>query len=375
MFLAHGALFATWASRIPDVKDRIGAADARMSAAFLALAVGSIAGQPLAGVALGRYRSAQVTGACALAACAVLPLAGATRSLPALVALLVPFGATLGGMDVAMNAQGVLVERAAGRSLLSSLHGLWSVGTLAGAALGAVFAGRRCPVPAHFLAIPSVLALVVAAYGRRLLAEERTAPPAARFAWPSAGVVRVGLVAACAALVEGGIADWSALYLRDSLGSSAGLAATGFSAFSLAMLLGRFAGDRVVDRFGGARVARAGSLLAALAIALALATHGPGVAVAGFLLAGLGVCTIYPIAFGIAGRAEEGGAGQSLAAVATMGNGASLVGPAVIGFVAGRSSLRFALSLLALAGASSVALAGYLGDRPRTRLAFPQGKR
>ena len=363
MFFAHGALFGTWASRIPDVKDRVGAADARMAAAFFALAVGMVAGQPVAGVALGRHGSDRVTGACALAVCALLPLAATARSLPALIALLVPFGATLGGMDVAMNAQGVLVEKAAERSLLSSLHGLWSVGTLAGAALGAVFADWRCPPPAHFLVVAATLGLLVVVSNLRLL-PDRSTTAAGALAWPSAGILQVGLVAACAAVVEGGIADWSGLYLRDSLGASAGFAATGFTAFSLAMVAGRFAGDRVIDRFGGARVVRAGSLVAAAAMALALGLGHRGVAVTGFLLAGVGVCTIFPVAFGVAGRTEGPAAGRSLAAVATMGYGASLLGPAIIGFVAGHSSLRVALSLLVVAGVASAALAGCLRGLP-----------
>ena len=362
MFLAHGALLATWVSRIPDVKDRVGAADARMGLAFFALAVGMVAGQPLAGLALGRYGSDRVTGACALSMCALLPLTATTHSLAALAVLLVPFGAALGGMDVGMNAQGVLVEKAAGRSLLSSLHGLWSVGTLAGAALGAIFADRRCPPPAHFLAIATALGSLVVAYHGRLHTDRSTAPAAGVLAWPSAGIVRVGLVAACAAVLEGGIADWSGLFLRDSLGASAGLAATGFAAFSLAMVVGRFVGDRVIDRFGGARVVRAGSLLAAAAVALALVLGHRAVAVAAFLLAGLGVCTIFPIVFGVAGRRAEGFSGRNLAAVATMGYGASLLGPAIIGFVAGQSSLRLALTLLVFAGLATAALAGYLRE-------------
>jgi fucose permease len=364
MFLAHGALFGTWASRIPDVKDRVGAGDARMGVAFLALGAGSIAGQPLAGLALGRQGSDRVTRACAIAVLALLPVAGAVRSLPALVLLLIPIGAALGGMDVAMNAQGVLVERAAGRSLLSSLHALWSVGTLAGGAAGAAFAARGCPPPLHFVIVCAALGLLAIASSMRLIRDRGHGPAGSAFAWPSAGIVRVGLVAACAAIIEGGIADWSGLYLRDSLGASAGFAATGFTAFSLAMVMGRFAGDRAIDRFGGARVVRAGSVLATAAIAIALGLAHRAVAVVAFLLAGLGVCTIFPIAFGVAGRARGGSSGQSLAAVATMGYSAGLVGPAAIGFVAGGSSLRVALSLLVLAGAVSAALAGHLGEVP-----------
>ena len=357
LFFVNGALFATWVSRIPGVKETLGLSEARLGIALLAIGLGTLASLPLTSWLMARRGSRAVVIGGALACCAGLPLAGAAPSLVLLVAALVLFGAALGTMDVAMNSQAALLERSAGRSIMSSFHGLWSLGGLAGASLGGGFASGGFSPGRHFVAASVVLGLVVVATARALVRDGVPRSAAAPLVWPSRAVLAIGLVGACGAVVEGGIADWSGVYLRDSLGTGVGTAASGFAAFSLAMTVGRFSGDQLIDRFGRRAMLRFGSTVTAVAIATALLSASAPAAIAAFVAAGFGMCTVFPIAFGAAGRLPGAAPGYAIAAVATMAYGAGLIGPPVIGFAAGATSLPVALGLLVPACLMIAALA------------------
>jgi fucose permease len=357
LFFVNGMLFSTWASRIPGIKETLRLSEAELGLALLALGLGTFLGLPATSWLIARHGSAIITVAGAVACCAALPLAGRAPSLPLLAVVLALFGATLGCMDVAMNAQAALLEGAAGRSLMASFHGLWSFGGLVGASLGSLVADVH-PPRVHFLAVCVALLVLSAAAARGLTRDTREAPPASPLAWPSRTVLTIGLVGACGSIVEGGIADWSGVYLRDALGTGAGFAAAGYAAFSLAMMAGRFTGDRLIDRFGHVALLRAGALVAGVAVATALWAGNPWVAIACFAVAGLGVSTVFPIAFGLAGRAGDTAPGHAIAAVATMAYGGGLLGPPLIGFTARATSLPLALGVLVLGSVAMAALAG-----------------
>jgi len=364
LFFVNGSLFGTWASRIPGVKEALHLSEAQLGLALLALGMGTFLALPLTRWTIARYGSGTVATASALVCCAVLSLVGRASLLPALAAALAVFGAALGCMDVSMNAQAVLVEREAGRSLMSSFHGLWSLGGLTGAGLGGLVAETGHSPFSHFLTVGTVLAALVVLGAARGLIRESRESTASPLAWPSRAALTIGVVGACGSLVEGGIADWSGVYLRDALGVGPGFAASGYAAFSLAMVVGRFTGDRLIDRFGRVTLLQAGSAVTGLALAAALWWGNPFLAVGAFVVAGLGMSTVFPIAFGVAGRLPGTAPGQSIAAVATMAYGGGLVGPPLIGFAARATSLPFALGSLVAACVMIVTLAGRAA-RPR----------
>jgi MFS family permease len=349
VFLINGLQFSSWAARIPSVKERAGLSDARLGIALAAMAVGTFLALPISGAVMARFGSRAVTGVSVLATCLALPLAGLAQGLPSLFLALAYLGASLGAVDVSMNAQASALEKAAGRSLMASFHGLWSVGALVGATLGGRLAASGVAPALHFAALSLTLVPLGMLAARGLAAE----PPAAGerppiLAWPARAVVRVGLMTACAAIVEGGIADWSGVYLR-GLGTGPGAAAAGYAAFSLAMAVGRVgAADRLIDAVGPAAVLRAGTLTAALALACGLLLHRPAVAVAAFAACGLGMAGVFPIAFSAAAKVPGTVPSTAIAAVATMAYGASLAGPPGIGFLATLTSLPLALALLVL---------------------------
>ena len=370
-FFANGVIFSSWVSRIPDVKAGAGLNEAQLGLALLAMGVGTFLALPPVSWLLARFGSKPVSIISALGCCLLLPLAGRAPTLPWLIPVLLPFGAVLGAMDVGMNAQASTLEKQAGRSIMSSFHGVWSLGALTGASLGGVFASRGHMPAAHFLVMAAAMSIVVLLAGMALLRDPHlsTSPagadaPPPRLAWPSRPVLAIGFVAACGAIVEGGLADWSALYLRESLGQTAAFATSGYAAFSLAMMVGRFGGDRLIDGVGGLALLRGGGLLAGLAIAGALLVPHPLVVVGALAVAGLGMCAVFPIAFSAAGVLPSVLPGPAIAAVATMAYGAGLLGPPLIGFAAGATSLRAALGLLVLGCGVIALVAGRLNLRP-----------
>ena len=357
-FIAHGVFFSSWVSRIPSVKDSLALSEPALGGVLLAMGLGTFTALPAVGWFIGRWGAKAVMVGSALAAAATLLAAGASPSVPILVGALWLFGMAMGGLDVAMNDRAAELERAAGRSMMGSFHALWSTGAVLGPLLAAGLTARGWSPAEHFAVCALVVSLACLWGARIQIPQGPLVPAGARLAWPSRAVVAVGCVAGAAAVVEGGVAEWSGVYLRESLGAAPGLAPLGFGAFSLAMLIGRLASDRLIDRWGGRRVVVWGGLSAGIAVLAAVSVPEPGAAVALFGLAGLGMAPAFPIAFSQAGRSGPSpSSATAIAAVATMAYGSGLVGPPLIGFVAGASSLPLALLLLALA-ALLVALLG-----------------
>jgi fucose permease len=347
VFFVNGVLFSSWVSRIPGVKASVGLGEAGLGLVLFAMGIGTVSALPLTGVLIPRHGTGGVTMGSALASCAALAVVGSIRTAMPLAAGLALFGAAMGVMDVSMNAQASRLEKAVGRSIMASFHGLWSLGALSGTAVGGICAARGVEAGPQFLWLAPVLAAAALAVRARIVAAgERSAPAA--LTWPSRAVLGVGGVAACGAVIEGGIAEWSGVFLHGARGTSEALAAAGYAAFAMAMAVGRLTGDRLIDRVGSAGALRIGAVVAGAAIAAALLSS-PRASIAAFGLAGLGMSIVFPIAFSAAGRVADTDPSRAIAAVATMGYGAGMMGPPFIGFAASATSLPAALtSLVAL---------------------------
>ncbi|MBB6097977.1 MFS family permease [Deinobacterium chartae] len=349
VFLVNGAALATWVSRIPAIKRDLGLSDGVLGLALLSMAAGALFAFSVTGYLIARYGSRRVTVAAGLLFCAALPLLAVAPSLALLVLTLALFGALNGAMDVAMNAHGVEVEARYGRPILSSFHGMFSLGGLIGAGIGALVAGAGITTEVHFAAAAVLLEAALLLVALRLL----PTPPAHRpgdsvFALPSRSLLGFGIIAFCASMTEGSMADWSAVYLRDTLGTGAGYAAAGYAAFSLTMTAVRFGGDALVARLGPVFMVRWGGLVAAVGLGSALLLGHPAATLLGFACVGIGMATLYPLVFSAAGRTPGVTSGTAIAAVATMGYSGFLAGPPFIGLLAEGISLRGALGLVAL---------------------------
>ncbi|MES9541109.1 MFS transporter [Actinomadura sp. NPDC000600] len=356
-FAAHGLLGAAWVARIPQIKEHLGLSEGTMGVALLGAPVGVVAAVRFAGRVIGRWGSRATTVAAGVAGALSLVPLGLAWNLGALVLSLLLLGASLGLMDVGMNAQGVAVERGYGRPLMSGLHGSYSIGTLLAALAGAAAAHAGVPVPLHLAAAAAVLIAVLASGCRGLLDRSADEPPephedaAASARSPRLPLIMLGVIGLCSFVGEGAMADWSAIYLREDLGTGPGVAGLGYAGCAVAMTVGRLTGDQVVARFGPVPVLRGGSLVAALGLGLGLAAGDPTAAVAGFTLFGLGVAVVAPVTFSAAGNIPGVPAATGISRVTGVGYLGLLGGPPVIGFVAQGVGLAWALAVpVALVG-------------------------
>jgi hypothetical protein len=272
-------------------------------------------------------------------------------------------------LDVAMNAQAVLIENRYPRPILSSLHGLYSAGGLAGASLAAITASTGVPASAQTLGLAGILIMPLLVAGRFLLHDEAAAADAsgAPLVWPSRALIGLGAMAFLALMAEGAIGDWAAVFLREFHGAGIDAAASGFAGFSLTMAAGRFSGDWVRRQWGGPILLRAGGLVAAFGMVTALTAPGFALSVAGFALFGLGLSNMVPVLFGATGRAESVRPGLAIAAVATTGYGGLLAGPPLIGITAAIVGLRLALVTILLGVLAIAACAGLAADMAKRR--------
>jgi fucose permease len=366
VFFLNGFGYGSWVPRIAEIQEGLGLSEGQLGIALFMAAVGALIAMPLAGAAAHRYGSRAATAITVVCYGLSLPgLALAPDGL-ALGGLLLLFGAAVGALDVAMNAQGVAVERQARRPIMAALHGMFSLGGMAGAGATALIAAAGiAPLP-HFAAICALVALLGLAGCRPMLpaaAEGGAAGPG--FARPSAALLLPGLVALAGLLSEGAIADWSAVYLSTSLGAGTSLAAAAFAAFSLMMAAGRFSGDRLVAKLGGDRVVRGGGALAAAGLGLTLLIGDSLVAIFGFAMVGAGLSCVFPVVLSAAARTPGLPPSAAIAAVCTVGYVGFLVGPPAIGGLAELIGLPAALGLV-VALCALIAVLGSGARRPVT---------
>ncbi|MDQ2904728.1 MAG: MFS transporter [Chloroflexota bacterium] len=347
LFFLNGTILATWATRIPSIQARLALRPAELGLALLGTAAGALVAMNVSGYLAARFGSRSVTIIAAVILCLMLPLLALAPTLSSLVTALVLFGASNGSMDVAMNTQGVAVERQYGRPILNSFHACFSLGGLAGALIGGLVASRGiAPLP-HFLGIALFCVILTLSVARFLLpAGAEAQRTAVAFARPTRAILALGLVAFCVVLGEGAMADWSAIYLNGTLRTGAGLAAVGYAAFSVMMAMGRGVGDQLTARLGARTMMQLGGIVAATGLTLALVVTWLPITLLGFGLVGAGFSVVFPLTLSAAGRTSKQAAGTAIAAVATCGYAGFLVGPPVIGFVADALSLRIALSFV-----------------------------
>jgi len=344
LFLLFGTALGAWTARIPAIKRDLGLTDGSLSLALLAFALGAIIGMQLAGRLVDRLGSARILGPAAFAEGIALITPAFAPNLPALIACLLVFGTVHGLLNISMNANAVEIQRAWGKPIITSFHAVYSVGGFVGAAYGGLFAWAGLSPRTTFLTLAALLTVVAAGcvpFVLRAPAPESTPDTPHQ----TSGVLLLGVLAFACLVGEGAAADWSSVYLRDDLGSSAGFAAAAYASFAIAMTGGRLVGDRLAALLGPTRLVRASAALAAVGLAAALAIGHPIAAVAGFGCLGAGLACIAPQVFAAAGNRNPARAGQAIARVAAMGYAGFLVGPVVIGAFAELTDLRWALGV------------------------------
>ena len=395
IFLANGLLFASWTAHIPQVKAHLGLTDATLGLALLGAPAGSVSAILASARLLPRLGSKRMVQVTLIGYCASGPLVGRTGSVAALFAALYAWGAFQASLDVAMNTQAVVVERARARPLMSGLHAWWSIGAFAGAGLGVlgVAMGLSLTDQLLLLGLPALVipgwlttwmlpdAAADAARERhdtaRTPAQHRPAPgpPARR---PALGTIIVlGAIAFASFLCEGASADWAAVYLRGSLSAGAAIAGLGYTAFSLAMVTTRLTGNRLLARFGTGRLLPVLAAVATVGFTAGLLGGQVATALVGFGCLGLGLALVVPSVFSAAGRLPGLDPGTAIATASAFGWAGLVCGPPLIGGLASVTSLPTALGLIpvltALIAVATARAAALRQDQPGRRVAQSDG--
>jgi fucose permease len=349
IFFMNGVVLASWVSHIPAVKAYHAIGDGQLGVILLFMAVGSLLALPVAGGLICHFGSRMITTLASFSFCLTLPFPILSPNVPTLAFSLMLLGACNSMLDVAINAQAVEVERQCQRAIMSSFHGLFSLGGLVGAALASQAMTIGASNLQHVITIALLsVAVIICMLPRLLPSPPRPDDRGPTLVRPSGVLLSLGMLAFFGLLAEGAMADWSSVYLHDVLKSDPAAAALGFAACSMMMAVGRFSGDFLVTRFGPSQLLRLSSLLAAFGLGSGLLIGTPFAAIFGFGLAGLGIANIIPVLFSAAGRVEGVQSGTALAAVATTGYFGFLTGPPLIGFVAEVTDLPLALGLVSV---------------------------
>ncbi|MCX3059204.1 MFS transporter [Streptomyces beihaiensis] len=374
VFCVHGSVTGSFATRVPWIQEHAGLGAGQLGLALAFPAIGASAAMPLSGRVSHRYGTRRaLRGLLALWTLALV-LPSLAPNLFTLCGALFVYGATAGMSDVAMNALGVETENRLDKSIMSGLHGMWSAGALLGSAGGTLAAQLGVGARLHH----EVAAVVLTAAGALAcrwvldLRPEHDEQPPPRFARPPRSALLIGAVGFCAVFAEGASLDWSAVYLRGELGTSAGIAAACTTAFTLTMAVARIAGDAVVDRYGAVRTVRAGGVLATAGALLVVVAPGAGAAMAGFGLLGLGIAVVVPLAFAAAGRSGPHPS-QAIAGVATITYTSGLIAPSAIGALAHATSLVVSFGLVTVLACGVAGFATVLrgGERVRAGVTDP----
>ncbi|MCF0054978.1 MFS transporter [Dyadobacter sp. CY356] len=347
IFLVCGIGLSSWAPMVPFAKTNLGLDDAALGLVLLSLGAGAILTMPFTGFFINKFGSRKVMLAAAIMIAIALPILLLTKSAWELAAVLFIFGAAIGSIDVAMNSHAVLVQEKYGRHIMSSFHGMFSLGGLAGS-IGLGFLIKMGLLPSVAAVSISVMLVVIAGSQYQYLfakAEEKSVDSFS-FSLPTGPVVALGLMCFVFFLAEGALLDWSAVFLQFNRNFEPSMAGLGYAVFSVSMAVMRLTGDNIIHKIGSSKVVLYGALVAAAGYFIAVLIPWPGAALIGFALVGLGAANVVPVFFTAAGNVPGIAPSVSLPAVTTLGYMGQLAGPAMIGFIADAFSLSIALGFV-----------------------------
>ena len=350
-FFVAGLTFATWASRIPDIQNKLQLSDAGLGGVLFALPAGLMTSLPLSGWLVGRFGSRKLVIIGAILYPLTLILLGVAGSIWVLTLGLFLFGLFANVINIAMNTQAVGIEKLYGKSIMASFHGLWSLAGFSGAAIGTLFVSAGFSPLFHFSLIILLAGLLVLISYRFTLPHDDAVDKAqTSFVKPDKQILILGIIAFCCLLCEGAMADWSGVYFKKVVLAPVSLTTLGYLAFTGTMALGRFLGDGMVMKIGVKRMLQLSGVLITTGLLISVIFPYLVSATIGFFLVGFGVSSVVPIVYGIAGRSKTMSASTALATVSTIGFLGFLIGPPIIGFVAEAINLRWSFALIAILG-------------------------
>jgi len=347
VFAVSSILSGSWFTRIPEIQNKLGLSEGTLGLALLGTSIGGLLMMPFTPWLMKRFSTGRITLIASLMYCVAAVLPVFAVNYWTLFGALLLLGLASGGMNVAMNAGAVAVERSYRISIMSVCHGMYSLGGMLGAGLSSVIAGLGVTPEVHLTSM--ALLMIALNFGIRsdLVNMPDSDSGGATFSLPKGPLLGMAFISFCVFLCEGAVADWSAVYLLNTLGGSPFVAGLGYAGFALMMTLGRFQGDSIVSFFGAKRLLQFGALLGAVGVAMAVLVPVPAVAIIGFTMLGLGFSSLVPIIFRAAANVPGIASGTGIAAVTTAGTFGLLSGPPLIGFVAEGFGLTIGLAVVA----------------------------
>ena len=351
LFILLGVIYASWAARIPAIRDALQLSPSQLGIVLLGGGVGAVGSFPLAAWMVNKFGGRRAAWYSGVGLIIVLPSLALAPSMAWLAIIAIALGAGSGCFDVAINAIGTTHEKAAGRSTMSLLHAWFSLGAVCGALLGSLMAGLAVTPLIHFSLVALLLLLPLYIAYRALPPDQVVHTESkALFAVAHGPLVALGIIGFCGAVAEGSIADWSGVFMKDEMGAHDGVAPLAYAGFAALMLLARMKCDGLKDKFGARSVVACGALFAAFGIFIAIAAYSIPLTLVGFALAGAGFAAVFPFVFSAAGRHGS----TALAAVATFSYSGGLIGPPVIGFLAQSWGMQVAVGVI---GVMAIAIA------------------
>ena len=354
LYFSMGLCFASWASRIPDIKTALHLGDAAFGTILFALPVGQFLMMPFSGRLVTRFGSSKVIlfAFPAYALC-LTNLGLANRGWQLAIGLFL-FGICGNMCNISVNTQGVAAERLYGRPIMSALHGGWSIAGFTGALLGLAMINLKVPPYLHFWIVVGT-ALVIVLLNRRMLAPGKPGPTVAAarrsiFSIPEGALLQLGLIAFCSMASEGAMFDWSGIYFKDVVKAPASLVILGYTSFMIMMAAGRFIADGMVVRFGRKRVLQASGILVSSGLFFSVFFPYIVTSTIAFMMVGLGVSSIVPSVYSAAGKQSKVAPGIALATVASVGFLGFLMGPPLIGYVSAAAGLRSSFAVIGICG-------------------------
>ncbi len=351
-FYMLGFIFSSWASRIPQVKDKFQLNEAELGAVLFMLPLGALAALPFSGWLVHKLSSKWMSIVTALVYTVLLYLIATATTIFSLSVVLFGFGLIGNFGNISMNTQGISIQHQINKPILSSLHAMWSIGAFSAAAVSGWTMRMGYSTTIHFLIVSLMAAFIIIVGSFHLIPDEGLGDETSKvFVLPNRKLVLLGIICFCVAMSEGAMADWSSLYYRQIIHQLNTISTTGYTAFAMCMAAGRLAGDRLVQSFKHATVLKANGILILTGMTLSLSFDYPMTVMIGFALVGFGVSSVIPIVYMLAAKSKDMAPSAALAAVSSVGFTGFLVGPPLIGFIAHEIGLRMALIIVALLGA------------------------
>ena len=350
-YFCPGLCFASWASRIPDIKTKLHLSEAELGSILLALPIGQLIMMPISGRLVTKYGSRAVLSVSILLYALELTNLGWVSQGWQLALALFIFGVVGNMCNIAVNTQGVLAEKIYNRPIMASFHGAWSLAGFTGALIGLLMMNLKIEPRQHFFIVIALVFIIVLIARKYLIAG--TSAPAEKkkfFSKPDSTLFQLGLIAFCCMAAEGTMFDWSGVYFKEVVKAPASLVILGYASFMVMMATGRFIADKIIAKIGRKKMLQLSGILILTGLMVAVIFPYIITATIGFLIVGFGVSAVVPTIYSAAGSTSKVSPGMAIAAVSSVSFLGFLLGPPLIGYIAQLASLRYSFAIVALLG-------------------------